>query len=110
MLEAQDLQAIAQMIATATAEAVKPLYSAMSEKQAAEMAAATKAERMKRMMSGEVQPETPEEEEALALERIKGIRPSLLRRGHIAPANDEERKIWRDAHGYDYKDVSQLRR
>lgn len=98
MLDSQDLQAIAQMIATATAEAVKPIYAAMSGQ-----------------IPASVQPvSTPEEsaaekEEADLEAFAKEVRQSLIRSGRVAPQNDAERKLWRDCHGYDYTNSKDIR-
>lgn len=97
-LETEDLQAIAQMIATATTEALKPIYSAMAEKKEAEV----KASRLEKIKSGEIEAETEEEKEVVFKGQMERFRRNLIAQGKVAPADAKERKIWRDNMGYEY--------
>lgn len=98
MLDPQDLQTIAQMVATATAEAMKPFHMMMAEKKEAE----EKTSRIEKIKSGEIVAETEEEKEMKVIHDIHQFRLHLIERGKIAPANKEEREIWRKGQGYEY--------
>lgn len=49
------------------------------------------------------------QEDARMKEWAQDLRNDLIRSGRISPETDAERKLWRDAHGYEYKTPKDLR-